>query len=124
MRAVAVRPDAYLLQLLIIGFLRVKGLPDPKILEQLRFDPSNYDRELVNVLEDLVPAEANMELRSIPVAKLTSGMVLQQEIRTHGGLLLVTKGQEVNHPLLIKLANYVQRRSIDDNVMALVPVSH
>jgi FixJ family two-component response regulator len=104
--------------------LRVKGLPDPKILEQLRFDPSNYDRELVNVLEDLVPAEANMELRSIPVAKLTSGMVLQQEIRTHGGLLLVTKGQEVNHPLLIKLANYVQRRSIDDNVMALVPVSH
>ena len=64
-----------------------------------------------------------MELRSIAVAKLTSGMVLQQEIRTHGGLLLVTKGQEVTHPLLIKLANYVQRHSIDDNVMALVPVS-
>ena len=103
--------------------LRVKGLPDHKILEQLRSDPSNYDRELVNVLEDLVPAEATMELRSIAVAKLTSGMVLQQEIRTHGGLLLVTKGQEVTHPLLIKLANYVQRHSIDDNVMVLVPVS-
>lgn len=103
--------------------LRVKGLPDPKILEQLRSDPSNYDRELVNILGDLVPAETSMELRSIAVTKLTSGMVLQQEIRTHGGLLLVTKGQEVTHPLLIKLANYVQRHSIDDNVMVLVPVS-
>jgi response regulator RpfG family c-di-GMP phosphodiesterase len=103
--------------------LRVKGLPDTEIVEQLRSDPSNYDRHLVNVLEDLVPAEVTMELRSISVSKLTSGMVLQQEIRTHGGLLLVTKGQEVTYPLLIKLANYIQRHSIDDKVMALVPVS-
>jgi hypothetical protein len=95
-----------------------------RIVDAPATSTANYNRELVNVLEDLVPAEATMKLRSIPVAKLTSGMVLEQEIRPHGGLLLVTKGQEVTHPLLIKLANYIQRHSIDDNVMALMPVSH
>jgi response regulator RpfG family c-di-GMP phosphodiesterase len=103
--------------------LRVKGLPDQEILKQLRADHAHYDRQLVDALEGLEPAATTMELRSVLVSKLTSGMVLQQEIRTHGGLLLVTKGQEVTHPLLIKLANYIQRHSIDDKVMALVPVS-
>jgi len=57
-------------------------------------------------------------VRAAPVAKLTSGMILQQAVRTHSGVLVVTKGEEVTYPLLINLANLAQRHPIDDKVMA------
>jgi hypothetical protein len=50
-------------------------------------------------------------------------MVLQEEIRTKLGLLLVAKGQEVSYPLLVRLRNYCQRRAIPDKVLVLVPAA-
>ena len=50
--------------------------------------------------------------------------MLQQEVRTHTGLLVVAKGQEVTHPLLIRLQNFLQRRTIDDKVLVRVPVTN
>ena len=50
--------------------------------------------------------------------------MLRQEVRTHTGLLVVAKGQEVTHPLLIRLQNFLQRRTIDDKVLVRVPVTN
>jgi hypothetical protein len=63
-----------------------------------------------------------MELRKVSTAKLTIGMILQQEIRTRTGMLMVAKGQEVTYALLIKLENFSRAGTIDDEIMALVPV--
>jgi len=37
-------------------------------------------------------------------------------------MLVVTRGREMTRPLLIKPANFAQRRAIDDKLMVLVPV--
>ena len=62
-----------------------------------------------------------MELRKILVSKLTTGMILQQEVRTKTGMLVVPNGQEITHILLIKLNNYAQAGTIGKDIMALVP---
>ncbi len=102
--------------------LKMKGASEAEIITYFRHDPSRFDTRLVDALADLEPEGAKMEIRAVQIAKLTSGMILQQEVRTHSGMLVVTKGQEVTHPLLIKLANFAQRRTIDDKLMVLVPV--
>ena len=45
-------------------------------------------------------------------------MILQQEVRTYSRLLVVTKGQEVTYPPLIKLANLARLHPIEDKVTA------
>ena len=50
------------------------------------------------------------------------GMILQQEIRTRAGTLMVPKGQEITPALLIKLDNYLRAKSIDNEIAVLVPV--
>jgi hypothetical protein len=63
-----------------------------------------------------------MELRKVPAIKLTTGMILQQEIRTHTGMLVVPEGQIITQALLIKLNNFSRAGTIGKDVMALVPV--
>ena len=63
-----------------------------------------------------------MELRKVSSCKLTTGMILQQEIRNRAGMLVVAKGQEVTQTLLIKLVNFSRAGTIDKEIMALVPV--
>lgn len=63
-----------------------------------------------------------MEVRKVPASKLTTGMILQQEIRTLTGMLVVAKGQEITHALLIKLDNFSRAGTIDKEILALVPV--
>lgn len=43
-------------------------------------------------------------------------MIVQQEVRTNEGVLLISKGQEVTPPLIVKLKNFHARHLIDGDV--------
>ncbi len=85
--------------------LRMKGLSNEEALLRLRYR-SEFDRELVDALADMKGEESQMELRKVPISTLTVGMILQQDVRNHGGVLLVAKGQEVTRPLLVRLEHF------------------
>jgi response regulator RpfG family c-di-GMP phosphodiesterase len=102
--------------------LRLQGLSDRDAIARLRHPKDAYQRELVDALADMKSEEARLELRKISVSKLTAGMILQQEIRMKSGMLIVAKGQEITHALLLKLENFARAETIDKEIMALVPV--
>ena len=102
--------------------LRMKGLSDEAAIAKLRERRNELGSELVEALAGIKPESARTELRKIPASKLMTGMILQQEIRTKSGMLVVAKGQEITHALLIKLSNFAQAGTIDKEIMALVPV--
>ena len=79
-----------------------------------------FERKLVDALVDMKEG-TKMELRKVPILKLSTGMILQQEVRNRAGLLVVGKGQEVTHALLMRLENFARARLIDNEVMASVP---
>ncbi len=102
--------------------LRMKGLSEEDVILKLRARRAEFGAELVEALASIKPESAKMELRKVPASKLTTGMILQQEIRTLAGMLVVTKGQEITHALLIKLDNFSRAGTIEKEIMALVPV--
>ncbi|MFH1277854.1 MAG: HD domain-containing phosphohydrolase [Candidatus Eisenbacteria bacterium] len=55
-------------------------------------------------------------IRSIPTENLKNGMVLAEDIRTAGGILVATKGQEVNPAFAGRLANFYRQGSIPETV--------
>jgi len=101
--------------------LRMKGVSNEEAALRLRYR-SEFDRELVDALADMKSGESEMELRKVPISTLSVGMILQQDIRNHGGVLVVAKGQEVTRPLLARLEHFSIARLIDNEIMALVPV--
>jgi hypothetical protein len=46
-------------------------------------------------------------------------MILQEEIRTNIGMLLVGRGQEITYPRAVRLINFHRRKSIKDSVLVL-----
>lgn len=100
--------------------IKIQGLPDREAILELQRS-SRFDKKLIDILATIEPVSCDTVARAVDIMDLKAGMILQEEIRTKTGLLLVGKGQEVTYPLLIRLKNFQQRRTIADKVLALVP---
>lgn len=72
--------------------------------------------KIIEALMELEPEVAGEGTRTVGVADLHAGMVLQQEVRTKEGVLVAAKGQEVTAPLLIKLQSFWKKSLIPDTV--------
>jgi len=60
-------------------------------------------------------------VRVLEIKDLMLEMVLDQEVRTTTGTLLVQKGVEITDPLLARLQNFHSRRTIPNSLRVLVP---
>jgi len=60
--------------------LRMKGLPDGDAFARLRLRRDEFGPELIEALAEIKPEGAKMELRKVLASRLTTGMILQQEI--------------------------------------------
>ena len=74
------------------------------------------DPKITEALMELEPEVAGFGTRTMGIADLHAGMVLQEEVRTTEGVLIAAKGQEVTAPLLIKLQSFWKKRAIKDSV--------
>jgi hypothetical protein len=102
--------------------LKIKGHSDTEALSKLQYDPQ-FDPKIVLALHSLRPETSNMDLKAVRISDLSTGMILQEEIRTEGEMLLVGRGQEVTYPLIVRLNGFHQRRDIPDKVLVLAPSS-
>jgi len=102
--------------------LRMKGLSDLGAIAKVREQHSEFGSELIEVLAGVEPETATMELRNVSTSKLTIGMILQQEITTKTGMLVVPSGQEITQALQIKLGNLSELGAIGKEIVVLVPV--
>jgi len=100
--------------------LKIQGKSDPDAIEELQKN-KQFEPRLIKALASLPQEAVEMETRAIEIADLEAGMILQEEIRTQNGLLLVAKGQEVTFPLLVRLRNFHQLRTINPKLLVLAP---
>jgi len=116
-------PGARMLKLAVaFDSLRTRGKSDKDAIAELHCRHDEFEKELINALENMKPDGIEMEVRKLAVSKLTTGMILHQEIRNRNGMLVVPNGQEITYALLTKLENFAEAGKIDKEVMALVPV--
>lgn len=57
------------------------------------------------------------EVRTLSVSELAIGMVLQEDVRTDTGLLIVVRGQEITAPLIVCLSNFQKQKAISDKIL-------
>lgn len=92
-------------------------------VDTLLAEPGEYDPELTAALRDLSVAVLPYERKTVKTKDLTLGMVLNEDVRTTNGTLVVRQGVVVTDILIARLSSFHARRAIADSIGVLAPVS-
>jgi response regulator RpfG family c-di-GMP phosphodiesterase len=111
------RLSAQLLQItLAFDDLVRKGHSRAEAATRISRQRRGLDARIFEALVELDPEDADKNLRRAPIEELVPGMIIEQEIRTGAGFLVVAKGQEVTPPLALKLKNLLAIKAIESAV--------
>ena len=80
-----------------------------------------FSPRVFQALVELDPNAEEREIRRCWVNELSPGMIVQEDIHSFTGLLVVSKGQEVTLPLIIKLKNLSAKKAITGDVTVSLP---
>jgi len=100
-----------------------KGVSRTEAVHTLTGQNKNFSPQFFDALVELDPNSDEGEIRQCRIEALATGMIIQQDVRTGEGELLVSKGQEVTSPLLSKLKNFHARRVITGEVTVSMPTT-
>jgi len=101
--------------------LLVAGGTLPDALQAMRSRPAEFNEALLHALQSLELADPGFEIRAVGLRDLQVCMVLDQDVRSRKGILLVARGQEVTVPVLQCLINYSRSVGVVEPLRVLVP---
>ena len=103
--------------------LEASGLSRSAVVSQLKQRSGWYDPDILGVLEAVLWIEARYEIRQVPSSSLLDGMILDDDIYTKEGTMLVSKGQEVNYLLRKRLHAFGETVGLREPLRVLVPLA-
>lgn len=101
--------------------LQTAGDSKSRAIAQLKQRPGWYDQAVVTALETVVWIEGRFEVRVIPLQDLQDNMILDDDVLTVTGILLIAKGQEINQLIRKRLHNFAETTGIREPLQVLVP---
>jgi len=99
----------------------VRGRTRDQALREMRSRPGEFDPALMDALETLETADPGFEIRTVKLRELGLAMVLDQDVRSRAGILLVVRGQEVTVPVLQRLHGFAGGVGVQEPLRVLVP---
>ena len=122
--ATEIRMGAEILRL-VLAYERLihQGTSRTEAVHLLRRQNSEASPAFFEALVTLDPNAEEGQTRKCRIEELAPGMIIQEEVRTGDGWLLVSKGHEVTTAVIVKLKNYQARRAITGSVSVSMPSS-
>jgi hypothetical protein len=81
-----------------------------------------FDDRMLDALEGYAPTQLDFEVRQIPIRLLHAGMVIERDISTsEGNLLILKKGTVLNDLWIERLENFANAHSVPELVSARIP---
>lgn len=101
--------------------LETCGIPTQEALSEMKGRTGWYDPDLLKIFEKLFGMKERYLSFSRPLAELTAGMILKEDLKSKSGVLLLSRGVEINDIMLTRLLVYVRNAPICEPVKVLVP---
>jgi hypothetical protein len=100
--------------------LVVRGHSTESAWHWLSSRSGEYNPQVLAPLEDFRFSSVTYRSTVMSLARLEAGMVIDEDIRTNSGLLLVARGHETTAAMLVRLRNFRQSSAIPQTVRVLV----
>jgi response regulator RpfG family c-di-GMP phosphodiesterase len=121
---VDIRQGAEILRLILAYEKHIhKGTSRTEAAHILSRQNKGFNPDFFSALVTLDPNAEEGEIRRCRIKDLAPGMIIQQEVRTTDGTLLVSKGQEATPPMLIKLRNFHEKGAISADITISLPAT-
>ena len=78
-----------------------------------------YNPDFVGALQEVHVEDAQAVLRRVSLAQLKTGMIIHEDVRSRGGLLLLAKGQAVSDSALACLKSFALTKGIAEPICVL-----
>lgn len=98
-----------------------KGHSRTESAHKLSRQYKDLDQRVFTALVELDPEVSGRAARSCSIEELAIGMVLDQEVRTTDGMLIVAKGQEITLAVIAKLKNFSKKGAIPETIAVTLP---
>ena len=98
-----------------------KGMSRTESAHHLAMRNRNFSPKFFEALVTLDPNAEDSEIRKCRIEELIPGMILQEEVRSTTGGLLVSRGQEITPTVIFKLRNFHSRRTIAAEITVAMP---
>jgi len=102
--------------------LQTAGDSKSKAIAQLKQRKGWYDPAVLTALEAVVWIEGKFQVRVIPLKELHDNMILDDDVWTTSGVLLIAKGQEVDFLIRKRLHNFAETTGVREPLQVLVPL--
>jgi hypothetical protein len=96
-----------------------KALSDA--LAELERKLSPAELQFLKTLADFRNAEGSTTVRSLPVNQMTSEMILEEDVRTTNGVVVVPKGRQLSMVLIERLFKFSRAGTLIEPVRVRVP---
>lgn len=117
-----IRRGAEILRLILAYEERIrKGSSRTEAVHQIAKLHPKFSPQFFDALVSLDPNAEDAVVKTCRIEELVPGMIIQQEVKTLDGTLIVSKGQEVTPTVLFRLKNLQARRAISGAVIVEVP---
>jgi response regulator RpfG family c-di-GMP phosphodiesterase len=92
-----------------------------EVLEILKGRHGWYDFEVLTALETLVAVKTPVETRSVTLKDLDVGMVLDEDLWSESGLVVIAKGQEVSFAMVLRLRQFARTSPVRQPFRVVCP---
>lgn len=82
------------------------GATPKQAIEAIRQDCSRHDKKILDALSQIQSLAKNTNVILLPLGRMQQSMVLDEDVRTKDGKLIVAKGHELTESSLARLQNY------------------
>ena len=102
--------------------LESSGKTKMQAFDQLKQRKGWYDPKVIAALKVAFSGDIKHEIKNAVVAELRHGMILDEDIWTVGDVLLVSKGQEVNDAIIMRIENFAKTVGVREPFRVLIPL--
>jgi response regulator RpfG family c-di-GMP phosphodiesterase len=112
------RLGAELLQVVLaFDTLVRRGQSRSEAASRLTRQHRDLDSRIMMALVEVEPEDSEKEVRTCRIEELLPGMIIDKEVRTETGVLVVAKKQEVTPSVVLKLKNYYEKGCIIGDIV-------
>jgi response regulator RpfG family c-di-GMP phosphodiesterase len=102
--------------------LEARGITKGDAIARMHDQTGRYDPEVMEALENVVGIEKDFQVKKVKVFELKSYMILDEDVRSSKGQLLISKGRQLNDVALRRLRYFERNSSIEEPIRVLVPI--
>jgi len=100
--------------------LLLSGLDSKQSYIEITNHPEQYDSKIISKLQNVISYEDNISVKTVYIRQLRNDMILNEDIISQKGKILLGKGLKLTESMIIRIQNFDKQEGINQPIRVLI----